>query len=80
MDIKVLGTGCPKCEMLTKAAQEAVSILGVDAVVSKVTKLADIMEYDVMMTPALVINGTVRVSGRVPDVDEIKQMIQAEAQ
>lgn len=78
MDIKVLGPGCPKCESVEKNAREAVDEVGVEATISKVTKLAEIMEYDVVMTPALVINGKVKVSGRVPGKDELKGWIKEE--
>jgi len=73
--IKVLGTGCPKCRALEANARRAVEELGVDAEVSKVTDISDIMEYDVMITPALVIDERVMASGRVADVQEIKGWI-----
>lgn len=75
MKIKVLGTGCPKCRALEANARRAVEELGVDAEVSKVTDISDIMEYDVMITPALVIDERVMASGRVADVQEIKGWI-----
>ena len=78
MDIKILGTGCPKCKMLEKNALDAVAELGIKADVTKVTDINDIMEYNVMMTPALVINGKVKAAGRVPNVKEINMMIQDE--
>ncbi len=75
MEIKVLGTGCPKCVTLEKNVQQAVSELGLDATISKVTELSAIMEYDVMLTPALVVDGKVVLSGRVPDSTEIGQIL-----
>lgn len=78
MEIKVLGTGCPKCKTLEKNALEAVSEMGVNADVSKVTEINKIMEYNIMMTPGLVINGKVKAFGRVPGKDEIKKLIQNE--
>lgn len=78
MDIKILGTGCPKCKMLEKNARDAVAELGIEASVSKVSDINDIMEYNVMMTPGLVINGKVKAAGRVPNVKEIKMIIQDE--
>ena len=75
MEIKVLGTGCPKCKKLTEAAQAAVSELGLDASIEKVEDINAIMSYGVMMTPALVIDGDVKSVGKVLSVDEIKAML-----
>ena len=75
MDIKVLGTGCPKCKTLEKAANDAVTAAGVDATVSKVEDIMQIMQFGVMTTPALVVDGKVVVKGRVPGADEIKKFI-----
>lgn len=75
MGIKVLGPGCPKCKTLEKATLEAVAESGVDATVTKVEDIVEIMNYGVMSTPALVINGKVVVKGRVPSKDEIKKLI-----
>ncbi len=78
MIIKVLGTGCPKCKMLESNVRTALQETGTSAEVVKVDKLHEIMEYDVMMTPALVIDDQVQSAGRVATVDEIKKMIAAE--
>jgi small redox-active disulfide protein 2 len=75
MDIKVLGTGCPKCKALEKATKEAVAEARIDATVSKVEDIVEIMNYGVMTTPALVIDGKVVVKGKVPSVAEIKSLI-----
>jgi small redox-active disulfide protein 2 len=75
MDIKVLGTGCPKCKSLEKATREAVAEAGIDATVTKVEDIVEIMNYGVMTTPALVIDGKVVVKGKVPSVAEIKSLI-----
>ncbi len=75
MDIKVLGTGCPKCKALEKATLEAVAEAGIDAQVSKVEDIVEIMNYGVMTTPAIVIDGKVVMKGRVPSVEEIKSII-----
>ncbi len=75
MDIKILGTGCPKCKALEKAANDAVAQIGADATVSKVEDIMEIMQFGVMTTPALVVDGKVVVKGRVPAVDEIKSFI-----
>jgi len=75
MIIKVLGTGCSKCKKVEENAKEAVKELGVDASVEKVEDIQKIMAYGVMKTPALVINETVKVMGKVPSVDDIKKLI-----
>lgn len=71
MEIKVLGTGCPKCKKLYEETCKAVSDAGIDARVEKVEDIASIVAFDVMITPALVINGEVKASGRVPGMSEI---------
>ena len=75
MEIKVLGTGCPKCKALAKAVDDAIAETGVSANVDKVEDINDIMAYGVMMTPALVIDGKVALSGKVPDKEGIKKLI-----
>ena len=77
MEIKVLGSGCPNCKRLEKLAREAVAELGVEATVTKVTDFDQIMAYDILATPALVIDEQVVVSGRVPRKDEIVAWIEA---
>jgi small redox-active disulfide protein 2 len=73
--VQVLGPGCPKCVELAKRAQEATQAAGGDFEVEKVTDLKQIMSFGVMMTPALVVDGQVKVIGKVPSVEEIKKMI-----
>jgi small redox-active disulfide protein 2 len=75
MKIEILGTGCPKCQKLYENAKEAVDKAGLEAEITKVTNLNDISSYGVMVTPALVISGTVKVAGRVPTVDEINEWL-----
>ncbi|MBS2210879.1 TM0996/MTH895 family glutaredoxin-like protein [Carboxylicivirga mesophila] len=75
MDIKVLGTGCAKCKSLEEITRKAVEEKGIDANVEKVEDLIQIMTYGVMTTPALVIDGKVAVKGRVPSVEEIKDLL-----
>lgn len=80
MDIKILGSGCAKCHALERSVRAAVEREGMDATVSKVEDIMDIMAYGVMMTPALVIDNKVIVKGRVPSEDEIVTMLkEAEA-
>jgi small redox-active disulfide protein 2 len=76
MEIKVLGTGCPNCKRLDKLARQAVAELGVDATVVKVEDLDQIMAYEIVSTPALVIDENVVASGRVPRKNEILAWIQ----
>ncbi len=73
--VQVLGPGCPKCIELAKRTEEAAKAAGSDVQVEKVTELGQIMSYGVMMTPALVVDGEVKVVGKVPSVEEIKKMI-----
>ena len=76
MKIEILGTGCPKCKKLTELTEEAVSELGVSAEIIKVTDINKIIDYGVMMTPALVIDGNVKVVGRMPSKQEIIKWIE----
>ncbi len=72
MKVQVLGTGCAKCKKTEEHARQAIAELGLDADLVKVTDLNDILEFNVMMTPALAVDGEVKVSGRVPSVAVIK--------
>ena len=73
--IQILGTGCPKCKKLAENAQAAAKELGVECSLEKVTEINEIMKFGVMMTPALAVDGTVKVAGKVPNVEEIKGML-----
>ncbi|MDX2430413.1 MAG: thioredoxin family protein [Bacteroides sp.] len=75
MEIKVLGTGCAKCKSLEKVTRKAVEELNLDASVEKVEDIQKIMEYAVMRTPALVINEKVVMSGKLPKVSELKELL-----
>ena len=75
MNIQVLGTGCPKCKTLEKVTREVVAEAGIDANITKVEDIMEIMKYNVMSTPALVVNESVEVKGRIPSADEIKQIL-----
>ena len=75
MKIEILGTGCPKCKKLTELAKETVAELGIPAEILKVDKINDIMNYGVMLTPALAIDGEVKVAGRIPSKEEIKKWL-----
>ena len=72
MLIKILGSGCPKCNRLEQLTREAVAELGLEASFEHVREMDKIMAYPIMMTPALVIDEEVKVAGRMPSKDEIK--------
>lgn len=78
MEIKILGTGCSNCKKLESNAKEAVKQTGVEAQITKVEDIKDIMKYGVMRTPAIVINEKVKMFGKVCTVDEIKKYIDEE--
>ena len=73
--IQILGTGCPKCKKLAEHAEAAVKALGADCEIEKVARINEIMQFGVMITPALAIDGKVTVAGKVASVEEIKQML-----
>jgi small redox-active disulfide protein 2 len=73
--IEVLGTGCMKCKRLMKNVETAVKELGIDAEIRKVDDIVEIMDRGVMLTPALAVDGEMKVSGRVADVKEIKEIL-----
>ncbi len=75
MEIKILGPGCPKCKTLERITREVVEQNGIDATITKVDDIMEIMKYGVMTTPAMVVNGKVEIKGRVPSSDEIKQVL-----
>lgn len=74
--IEVLGMGCAKCNKLEETARKAADELGIEYEVVKVKDINDIMNYGVIVTPALVVNGVVKVAGKVPAVEDVKKMIQ----
>ncbi len=74
-DILVLGPGCQKCTLLYDRARQAVKELGVECEVVKVSDINAILGFGVLMTPALVVDGAVKVAGRVPTVQELKEML-----
>ena len=74
-EVKVLGPGCPKCTALMQNVQAAAKELDLECSIDKVNDINDIMSHGVMTTPALVIDGDVKVVGKVPSVEEIKELI-----
>ena len=79
MKLQILGTGCAKCHALTLATEQAAQALGLPYELEKVTDLNRIMAFGVMMTPALVMDGKVKVIGKVPSVAELKGLLQPAA-
>jgi small redox-active disulfide protein 2 len=75
MKIQILGTGCPKCKKLAENAEAAAKELNIICEIEKITKINDIMSFGVMMTPALAIDGDVKVVGKVLTVEEIKALL-----
>jgi small redox-active disulfide protein 2 len=73
--VQILGTGCPKCEKLKEHAEQAVRELGIEATIEKVTDITEITAFGVMMTPALAVDGEVKMIGKVPSADQIKQYL-----
>jgi len=77
MEIKILGTGCPNCLALEKRVRQVVEENAIDTKITLVKDIMDIMSYNIMTTPALVIDEKVKVKGRVPKNDEILQLLRA---
>jgi len=73
--IEILGMGWPKCNQLAERAKDAVKELGIEAEVIKVQDIKTITNYGVLVTPALVVDGVVRVAGKIPKIEEIKEWI-----
>jgi len=73
--LQVLGPGCPKCEKLARNVEAAARELGIEYRLEKITDITKILDFGVMVTPALVVDGEVKVAGKVPSPEEIKQML-----
>ena len=78
MEIKILGSGCAKCNELERVAKQAADYLGVEATIEHVSDFAEIASFGVMTTPALVVNGVVKTAGRVPSVEDTARLIAGE--
>jgi small redox-active disulfide protein 2 len=76
MKIEILGTGCPKCKKLEALVRATVDKLGLDAEITHVHDMDEILSYNVMMTPALVVDGLVKLSGRLPSGDQLEKLLQ----
>lgn len=75
MDIKVVGTGCASCKKLEDMVREVTSELGVDAEITKITDIMEIAKSGVLLTPGLIVNGTIKVSGKLPPKQDIEKVI-----
>lgn len=75
MKIEILGTGCPKCKMLEANARKALEALKMKADIVKVTEIDKIIDYGVMSTPAIVVDGKVKSAGKIANVEEIKAFL-----
>ncbi len=73
--LQILGTGCPKCNDLAEKTEKAAKELGIEYELVKISDINDIMSFGVMITPALAVDGDVKISGKVPDIDAIKELI-----
>ena len=73
--IQILGTGCPKCKKLAENAEAAAKELGIEHQIEKVTDIMEIMKFGIMMTPALAVDGQIKIVGKVPSPEEIKNIL-----
>lgn len=74
-EIKVLGTGCPKCKKLAELAESAAREMNIDFKLEKVTEINKIMDFGIIITPALVVDGQVKVAGKLPKLEDIKKIL-----
>jgi small redox-active disulfide protein 2 len=75
MDIKILGPGCIKCKTLEKLTRDVVEQNHIEATITKVEDIVEIMKYNIITTPAIVVDGKVEIKGRVPSADEIRKLL-----
>ncbi|NOK60149.1 MAG: thioredoxin family protein [Chloroflexi bacterium AL-W] len=73
--VQILGSGCAKCQKLADHAEAAARSMGIDYELQKITDMNEIIDFGVMVTPALAVDGYVKVSGKIPSVDEIKRLL-----
>lgn len=73
--IQILGMGCPKCRQLAENAETAAKALGIEYELEKITDMGEIMKFGVMLTPALAVDGEVKVVGKAPDPDRLKELL-----
>lgn len=75
MEIKILGTGCAKCKTAQAVVEKVVAESGLNATITKVEDIVEIMKYNVMFTPAIVVDEIVKIKGRIPSEKEVKQIL-----
>ncbi|MFV0397058.1 MAG: thioredoxin family protein [Bacteroidales bacterium] len=75
MDIKILGTGCAKCKNTTEVVKRVVEKSGIEATITKVEDIMEIMQYNVMSTPAIVVDGVIKIKGRVPSEEDVRKVL-----
>lgn len=75
MEIKILGTGCAKCKTTQAVVEKVVAEAGIDATITKIEDIMEIMKYNIMSTPAIVVDEVVKIKGRVPSESEVKQAL-----
>lgn len=75
MDIKILGTGCAKCKSTTEVVKRVVEKSGIEATITKVEDIMEIMQYNVMSTPAIVVDGVIKIKGRVPSEEDVRKAL-----
>lgn len=73
--IQILGTGCPKCNKLAELAEKAAAETGIEYEIEKIKDINEIMNFGVMVTPALAVDGDVKVAGKIPKIENIKKML-----
>ncbi len=73
--LQILGAGCPKCEKLARNVEAAAKAMGIEYELVKITDLKEIMQFGVMLTPALAVNGEVKIAGQAPDTDAIRDLL-----
>ena len=73
--LQILGTGCPRCKKLAELTEQAAQELGIEYEIEKVTDINDIMNFGIMMTPGLAVDGEVKLAGKIPNVEDIKKML-----
>lgn len=75
MDIKILGTGCAKCKNTTEVVKRVVEKSGIEATITKVEDIMEIMQYNVMSTPAIVVDGVIKIKGRMPSEEDVRKAL-----
>ena len=77
MKIQIIGSGCAKCTATEKVVKETIEELGINVELSKITRMLDIIGFGVMATPAIVVDGEIKIQGKVPSRDEVEQLLRS---